>query len=55
VLEPYDGKLSRTVLRGEGASNSLNLPGDYPDPIYEGYDQDTPHLENHSDPPHWED
>jgi len=26
-LEPYDGKLSRTVLRGAGAGNSPGLPG----------------------------
>ena len=26
-LEPYDGKLSRTVLRGERGSNALDLPG----------------------------
>jgi hypothetical protein len=26
-LEPYDGKLSRTVLRGLGAGNSPRLPG----------------------------
>jgi hypothetical protein len=26
VLEPYDGKLSRTVLRGVWAGNRLNLP-----------------------------
>ena len=25
-LEPYEGKLSRTVLRGEGGSNALDLP-----------------------------
>ncbi len=25
-LEPYDGKLSRTVLRGEGGSNATDLP-----------------------------
>ncbi|WP_206672028.1 hypothetical protein, partial [Parabacteroides goldsteinii] len=24
--EPYEGKLSRTVLRGEGGSNALDLP-----------------------------
>ena len=28
---------------------------DYPDLVYEGYDQDALHPENHSDPPHWED
>jgi len=27
VLEPYDGKLSRTVLRGEEGRKSLALPG----------------------------
>ena len=27
LLEPYEGKLSRTVLRGEGGSNALDLPG----------------------------
>jgi len=26
-LEPYDGNLSRTVLRGLGASNGPRLPG----------------------------
>jgi len=26
VLEPYDGKLSCTVLRGVWAGNRLNLP-----------------------------
>ena len=30
LLEPYEGKLSRTVLRGEGGSNALDLP-DIPD------------------------
>ena len=28
MLEPYEGKLSRTVLRGEGGSNALDLPDD---------------------------
>ncbi|MFC1788761.1 hypothetical protein ACFLZE_02455 [Thermodesulfobacteriota bacterium] len=28
-LEPYDGNLSRTVLRGLGAGNSPRLPGLY--------------------------
>ncbi|RGN59223.1 MULTISPECIES: TraG family conjugative transposon ATPase [unclassified Bacteroides] len=27
LLEPYDWKLSRTVLRGEGGSNASDLPG----------------------------
>jgi len=27
VLEPYDGKLSRTVLRGEGSRKAPDLPG----------------------------
>ena len=27
LLEPYEGKLSRTVLRGLGAGNSPRLPG----------------------------
>ena len=27
MLEPYDGKLSRTVLRGAGAGNGPGLPG----------------------------
>ena len=27
VLEPYDGKLSRTVLRGEEGRKPLALPG----------------------------
>lgn len=27
MLEPCDGKLSRTVLRGLGAGNSPRLPG----------------------------
>lgn len=26
LLEPYEGKLSRTVLRGERGSNALDLP-----------------------------
>ena len=26
MLEPYEGKLSCTVLRGEGGSNALDLP-----------------------------
>ena len=26
LLEPYEGKPSRTVLRGEGGSNALDLP-----------------------------
>ena len=26
LLEPYEGKLSRTVLRGEGGSNTADLP-----------------------------
>jgi hypothetical protein len=26
-LEPYDGKLSRTVLRGGGGGNAASLPG----------------------------
>ena len=26
MLEPYEGKLSRTVLRGEGGSTALDLP-----------------------------
>ena len=26
MLEPYEGKLSRTVLRGERGSNALDLP-----------------------------
>ena len=28
MLEPYDGKLSRTVLRGEGRRNPPDLPGE---------------------------
>ena len=28
MLEPYEGKLSRTVLRGERGSNTPDLPGD---------------------------
>ena len=27
ILEPYDGKLSRTVLRGEGGRRAPDLPG----------------------------
>ncbi|KAA6309960.1 hypothetical protein EZS27_038649, partial [termite gut metagenome] len=27
LLEPYEGKLSRTVLRGERGSNAPDLPG----------------------------
>ena len=26
MLEPYEGKLSRAVLRGEGGSNTPDLP-----------------------------
>lgn len=26
MLEPYEGKLSRTVLRGGGGSNTADLP-----------------------------
>ena len=29
-LEPCDGRLSRTVLRGLGGSNAPRLPGRYP-------------------------
>lgn len=29
LLEPYDWKLSRTVLRGERGSNAPDLPGIY--------------------------
>ncbi|MFK1852262.1 hypothetical protein ACIXNJ_21035, partial [Bacteroides fragilis] len=29
LLEPYEGKLSRTVLRGEGGSNALDLPDEH--------------------------
>ena len=29
MLEPYEGKLSRAVLRGEGGSNTPDLPDDY--------------------------
>jgi len=29
MLEPYDGKLSRTVLRGEGGRKAPDLPGDH--------------------------
>ena len=28
MLEPYEGKLSRAVLRGEGGSNTPDLPDD---------------------------
>ena len=28
LLEPYEGKLSRTVLRGERGSNAPDLPDD---------------------------
>lgn len=28
-LEPYEGKPSRTVLRGEEGSNALDLPDDF--------------------------
>ena len=31
MLEPYEGKLSRTVLRGERGSNALDLPDTLPD------------------------
>jgi hypothetical protein len=27
MLEPYEGKLSRTVLRGERGGNAPDLPG----------------------------
>ena len=33
LLEPYEGKLSRTVLRGEGGSNALDLPDELKDYI----------------------
>jgi hypothetical protein len=33
-LEPYDGNLSRTVLRGLGGSNAPRLPGLWMFPIY---------------------
>ena len=29
VLEPYDGKLSRTVLKGVGSRKAPCLPGDH--------------------------
>ena len=29
LLEPYEGKLSCTVLRGEGGSNALDLPDSF--------------------------
>ena len=29
LLEPYDWKLSRTVLRGERGSNAPDLPGSH--------------------------
>ena len=29
MLEPHEGKLSRAVLRGEGGSNTPDLPDDY--------------------------
>ncbi|MBD3339915.1 MAG: hypothetical protein GF353_12450 [Candidatus Lokiarchaeota archaeon] len=29
MLEPYDGKLSRTVLRGESGGNARDLPDPY--------------------------
>ena len=31
MLEPYEGKLSRTVLRGEGGSNTADLPDHWTD------------------------
>ena len=34
MLEPYDGKLSRTVLRGAGDGNVTRLPD--PDPGEQG-------------------
>ena len=37
MLEPYEGKLSRTVLRGEGGSNALDLPDTYISYIPEVY------------------
>ena len=30
LLEPYEWKLSRTVLRGEGGIYALDLPDDFP-------------------------
>ena len=35
-LEPYDGNLSRTVLRGLGASDGPRLPGVLTSPIFMG-------------------
>lgn len=38
LLEPYEGKLSRTVLRGEGGSNPADLPGKaIASPLMAGY------------------
>lgn len=34
-LEPYEGKLSRTVLRGGWASNGLSLPDYLPDHTFD--------------------
>jgi hypothetical protein len=33
LLEPYEGKLSRTVLRGEGGSNAADLLDIIADPF----------------------
>ena len=38
-LEPYDGNLSRTVLRGLGAGNSPRLPGVLTSLIFRRYSQ----------------
>jgi len=35
MLEPYDGKLSRTVLRGEEGCKPLALPGNRNEKAYE--------------------
>ena len=43
LLEPYDWKLSCTVLRGERGSNAPDLPGKNSD----GYDETKETVSNH--------
>jgi len=45
-LEPYDGKLSRTVLRGERGGNTPDLPGDLPLVLYGVFCTKPLHLMN---------
>ena len=51
-LEPYDWKLSRTVLRGERGSNAPDLPGK---DLSLGFAWSEPLLEKYQDRVSWED